>query len=205
MISRDDLHTIMPRAPGSAIVPLNAAMAEFGITTRPCAAAWLAQIAHESSQLRQLEENLNYSAHGLQATWPSRFVTEVEAEACARQPARIANRVYADRMGNGDEASGDGWKYRGRGLIQITGKANYAGCSIALFGDARLIESPELLATMTNACRSAAWWWTAHGLNALADAGQFAAITRRINGGLNGQSERLAYWARARKTLGLPS
>lgn len=172
--------------------PLADACAEFGIDTPVRLAAFLAQVAHESANLARLVENLNYSAQGLLGVWPNRFTPEA-ASALARQPERIANRVYAGRLGNGDEASGDGWRYRGRGLIQVTGKTNYAACGKALGLD--LVGSPELLETPGPAARSAAWFWSSRGLNAPADRGDIEAITRTINGGLTGLADRKAHYA----------
>lgn len=167
-------------------------------------AAFLAQVGHESSQLTRLVENLNYSAQGLAATWPSRYLgpdgqPNALALRLARNPQAIADNTYATRNGNGDEASGDGWRFRGRGLLQITGRANYRLVGEAL-GEP-LEAEPWRLEQPVPAARSAAWWWAGHGLNELADRGEFAAITHRINGGLNGQAERLALWQRARAVL----
>jgi putative chitinase len=178
---------------------LTAACAEFGISTPARQAAFVPQVAHESAGFTRLVENLNYSATGLMSVWPKRF-NLTTAMACARNPEKIANQVYASRMGNGNVASGDGWRYRGRGLIQITGRANYEGCGEGLGLD--LIAHPELLECPEHAARSAGWYWQANGLNALADAGDFDGITRRINGGLNGIMERRAFWVRAKQEFG---
>ncbi|MFU4336689.1 glycoside hydrolase family 19 protein [Pseudomonas aeruginosa] len=192
-----------PRA-GVFVGALNRGMTRFDITSPVRAAAFLAQVGHESAQLTHLVENLNYSAQGLAATWPSRYLgadgqPNTLAQRLARKPRAIANNAYASRNGNGDEASGDGWCYRGRGLLQITGRANYraagAGLGQPLEAEPELLEQPEWAAI------SAAWWWASHGLNDLADRGEFAAITRRINGGTNGQAERLALWEKARAVL----
>lgn len=177
---------------------LNAAMARFAINTPTRQAAFLAQVSHESAQLTRIVENLNYSAAGLLGTFPQHF-SEAEAIALQRQPVAIANRAYAGRIGNGDEASGDGWEYRGRGLIQITGRANYQACGAALGLD--LVSEPEQLLQRDTAALSAAWFWQAHGCNELADLGNFKGITRRINGGDHGAAERLALFQRARVAL----
>lgn len=204
MITRGQLLSIMPlasRARADEFLPhLNAAMEEFDIDTHERQSAFLAQAAHESAQLRALVENLNYSAAGLLQTWHRRF-TAAEAEDYARHPERIANHVYALRMGNGDEASGDGWLFRGRGIFQVTGRGNYAVCSNDLYGDDRLLESPELLEQPEGACRSAGWFWKSRELNKWADSGDFKTLTLRINGGLNGWQERNAYLARANAAL----
>lgn len=202
MLTPAHLVAIMPRAPVCYTPALAASMDEFEIATPARAAAFLAQLAHESAELRRLCENLNYSAEVLRKTWPRRFTPE-QANEFAYRPERIANHVYANRMGNGDESSGDGWKYRGRGPIQITGREGYRNTSRALYGDDRLVDNPEPLASIVVGARAAAWWWKTHGLNTLADTGKFDAITKAINGGMTGQKERLEYWARAKTTLGV--
>ncbi|TAN57611.1 MAG: glycoside hydrolase family 19 protein [Magnetospirillum sp.] len=174
--------------------PLAEACAEWGIDTPLRLAAFLAQIAHESGQFRSLAENLNYSAEALLRVFPRHFDAG-RAAAYARQPERIAARVYANRMGNGDEASGDGWRYCGRGLIQVTGKTNYAACGAALGLD--LIAQPELLEHPGPAARSAGWFWHRNALNRPADARDIETITRRTNGGLTGLEDRKAHYARA--------
>ena len=181
---------------GVFVPALNVAMNKFAIVTRLRIAAFIAQVGHESGQLTRLVENLNYSAEGLMKTWPSRFDL-VRATAAARKPEQIANIVYAGRMGNTEP--GDGWKYRGRGLIQITGRANYAACGEALGLD--LLSKPELLELPQYAAMSAAWFWSTKGLNTLADKGDFVKITRRINGGLNGQADRQGLYDKALKVL----
>lgn len=180
--------------------PMDHACVTFQISTPDRKAAFIPQAAHESGMFRRLVENLNYSAQGLRSTWPARF-NEVDAVALARQPERIANRVYSGRMGNGNEASGDGWRFRGRGLIQVTGRSNYAACGKAIGLD--LLTHPELLEIPVNAAMSAAWFWKSNGCNELADAGLFDAITKKINGGTNGAAERRALWIKARKSMGL--
>jgi putative chitinase len=191
---------VMPRAVNVVtdfIGPLNQAMAKWDIASNARVAAFLAQAAHESAELTHLEENLNYSAEALVRVWPKRFTAE-EAAVCARQAEKIANRVYADRLGNGPPESGDGWRYRGRGIFQLTGKANYEACSIAIAGDAdTLLLNPELLTAPMYACESAGWFWASRGLSDLADRGGFEEITRKINGGTTGLAERVGYWNRA--------
>lgn len=181
-------------------------MQECGIDTVDRVRAFLAQAGHESSQLNNIEENLNYSAQGLRKIFPKYFPTQKEALAFARNPERIANRVYADRMGNGGEESGDGWTFRGRGLIQITGRDNYASMSSLMGKD--LTIWPDALLLPLDACRSAALWWKANGLNALADklsgSGErktFEAITKRVNGGLNGIDDRWEIYQKAKAAI----
>ena len=206
-LTEQQLLRIFPNArlvAGVFVAALQRAMDEREIDTPARRAAFLAQVGHESSQLTRLVENLNYSAQGLAATWPSRYLgadgqPNALAQRLARNPRAIANNAYASRNGNGDEASGDGWRYRGRGLLQITGRSNYRAAGTGL--GQPLEQEPELLEQPEWAAISAAWWWSTHGLNELADRGEFAAITRRINGGLNGQAERLALWERAKRVL----
>lgn len=200
-ITQQQLLQILPNAgpvAGVFVSALNDAMARFKIHSRLRKAAFLAQVGHESGQLRTLVENLNYSAEGLIKTWPKRFNLGT-AVSVARKPEQIANIVYASRMGNGPAVTGDGWRYRGRGLIQITGWVNYQACGAALGLD--LLTKPELLEKPAYAALSAAWFWSSSGLNELADAGHYEAITRRINGGLSGQADRLKLWARAAAVL----
>ncbi len=175
---------------------LNTAMNRYQIVGTKRIAAFVAQVGHETGQLKRQVENLNYSPDALRMTWPNRFDADL-ASAVARNPEQIANIAYGNRMGN--SASGDGWKYRGRGLIQITGKNNYRACGEALGLD--LIAHPELLEKPQHACMSAAWFWATSGLNTLADAGKFDTITQRINGGQNGAADRQALYARALKVL----
>lgn len=159
----------------------------YGINTPIRLAHFMAQIEHESG-LKPISENLNYSAEGLSKTFRKYFPTMATANAYARQPEKIANRVYANRMGNGNEQSGDGWKYRGRGFLQITGKDNY----LVLSKDTRIdfLNNPDLLLQEANAMISALWFWQKNDLNSYADTGDIIGLTRRINGGLNGIEHR---------------
>ena len=170
---------------------------EWGIRSGMRLAMWLAQTAHESQSWNRTVENLNYSSEGLMATWPARF--KGVADAYARDPVRIANRAYAGRLGNRDEGSGDGWRYRGRGLIQITGYRNYVECGACLREN--LVAAPEKLETPILAARSAGWYWGTNALHRFADAGDFKGLTRAINGGENGLADREAFLSRALKAL----
>ena len=204
MLTRDDLVAVMPRAASAAdgvTEALGAAMARFEIDRPARKAAFLAQLAHESGQLSRWAENLSYRWPRLRQIFPKYFRTDAEAQAFDRQPERIANRVYGGRLGNGPEASGDGWRYRGRGPIQLTGKSNYRTCGAALGVD--LVAEPALLETPEVGCLAAAWFWADKGLNALADAGDFVTITRRINGGLIGLADRRELWERAKSVFGV--
>jgi putative chitinase len=185
------------------IDPLDDALTRYEINTPQRIAAFIAQVAHESGDFRLTEENLNYSWQALRLTWPTRFPTDEIAQAYHRQPEKIANRAYASRNGNGDEASGDGWRFRGRGLIQITGRANYLAYSQAIAAPG-VMTTPEQLAQPPDAALSACWFWRERGLNAFADLGDeasFNQITLRINGGYNGKEDRLQNWAEAKTVL----
>ena len=198
-ITAQQLLQILPNAgpvAGVFVPVLNTAMGRYQIVGTKRIAAFIAQVGHESSHLTRLVENLSYSADALCRNWPSRFSVEL-ASAVARKPEQIANIAYGNRMGN--SAPGDGWKYRGRGLIQITSKNNYRACGEALGLD--LIAQPELLEKPQHACMSAAWFWATNGLNTLADAGKFEMITTRINGGQNGAADRQALYAKGLKVL----
>jgi putative chitinase len=188
------------------IEPLNQAMTEWAINTVPRQAAFLAQVLHESGQFKSLVENLHYSALRLRQIWPQRFPTDTIAVQYASNPEKLANKIYAGRLGNGDEASGDGWKYRGRGLIQLTGRDNYQRCEKALKLD--LLTHPELLQEPAGAARSAAWFWAEAKLNALADPKpngdaheDFVKICHRINGGSVGLQARIDCWEKTKRVL----
>jgi putative chitinase len=199
--------------PGLVDVPqwtgaLNAAMDRFDVTSTERIAAFLAQVAHESSEFQRLIENLNYSAKRLMQVWPGRFSSLEKAMAYANQPEKLANYVYAKRLGNGDVGSGDGWQFRGRGLLQITGRGNYQSTGAAL--GLPLDVEPDLLAEPTTAAMAAAQFWKSRGLNELADDRNddnddedFVTISVIINGGREGLASRQMYWARAKVALGL--
>jgi putative chitinase len=173
----------------------------FDIYNKERVAAFLSQTCHESANYTMLHENLNYRAESLIKTWPNRF-NGSNAGHYAHNPERIANKVYSDRMGNGTEMSGEGWRYRGRGPIQITGKDNYRACSMAVYGDTRLLDNPELLEEdMDVAVKSACWFWNSRNLNELADEGNIKEITRKINGGYNGLEDRESKYTMAMTIL----
>ena len=180
--------------------PLEDTFVKYDINTPERQAAFIGQCAHESGNFKTLEENLNYSSQALMRTWPTRFPDSAIAMKYAYHPEMIANKVYGGRMGNGVEESGDGWKYHGRGLIQLTGKENYANCGSGLGVD--LLSSPGLLNTPEYAALSAGWFWNKKGLNTLADAGDFETMTKRINGGTLGLEDRKAKIAKALSVLG---
>lgn len=202
MLTDDQLRQIMPGLPQTQrqqyLPHLQAAMDEFGVTTPLRAAAFLAQLAHESAQLTRFVENLNYSAKGLLATFGKYFTPALAAQ-YARQPERIANRVYANRLGNGPESSGDGWRYRGRGAIQITGRENYRTYGDLLGAD--LVNNPDQAAAGAVTFRTAGAFWKSKGCNELADRQDFITITKRINGGTNGLPDRQQFYDRAKRVL----
>jgi putative chitinase len=185
---------------GKWLEPLKETFEKYGINTEKRQAAFIGQCMHESGGFKLLEENLNYSAKALMNTWPSRFPTEEMANQYARNPEKIANKVYGGRMGNADESSGEGWKYRGRGIKQLTGKENYQRCSEALGVD--LVENPDLLLDPKYATLSAGWFWNKHNLNDLADKSDIETMTKRINGGLLGLDARKVAIAKAESILG---
>jgi len=173
----------------------------YDINTVLRVAAFLAQCGHESSSLTVLQENLNYSAQALQRVFPEYFPDAATARQYARKKEMIANRVYANRMGNGNEESGDGWKYRGRGIIQITGKENYQTSSFDLRGDDEFVQNPELLLQKPNAVKTACWFWKSRDINMDADNQDIEAMTRKINGGLTGLDDRKMRYQRALEFL----
>lgn len=202
MITADILARALPKCadPAGWAAVLEPAMQAFEIDSPMRAACFLAQTAHESGQFNRLVESLFYKTPArLMAVWPKRFPTEASAAPFVQNEQALANFVYANRMGNGDSASGDGFRYRGRGLIQITGRSNYAETGAALGLD--LIAQPALLEQPVHAAMSAGFFWKSHGLNALADdetddndLEDFVTITRRINGGQAGLQERFALY-----------
>ena len=172
---------------------------DYDINTVPRVAAFLAQTAHESGGYRAIKENLNYKAASLCKVWPRYFPNMDVANAYAQQPERIANRAYANRMGNGPEESGDGWKFCGRGLIQLTGKDNYS--RYAQSTEQTLDEASEHLTTFEGCVQSAAWFWEANNLNQFADSGDMLTMTKRINGGTLGLDDRIKHYNHAMQVL----
>jgi len=184
---------------------LNATFERFNILTPRQMAGFIGQCGHESGNFRVLQENLNYRAATLLSLFPRTQrrtwgFTPEEAADYERQPKRIANRIYSNRMGNRDEASGDGYRFRGRGCIQLTGSANYHHAGQALGVD--LIMEPDLVATPQYAALTAGWFWNTQKLNALAEAGDWTGLTKRINGGTIGLEDRKKYINHALAVLG---
>lgn len=173
---------------------------DYDINTPKRIAAFIAQCSHESGGFVFLTENLNYSASGLMKIFPKYFPDEATAKAYARQPEKIANRVYRNRMGNGDEASGMGYQFRGRGLLQLTGRDNYFwfGSSIGLTPE----QAAEYLETFEGAAQSACWFWSENNLNKFADAGDILGMTKKINGGTIGLEDRKKHYEHALHILG---
>jgi putative chitinase len=173
---------------------------DYDINSIPRVAAFLAQTAHESGGYRAIKENLNYRAESLCKVWPRYFPNIEIARQYAQQPERIANRAYANRMGNGSEESGDGWKFCGRGLIQLTGKDNYTRYAQSL--EISLDEASEHLTTFEGCVQSAAWFWEANNLNQWADKGDMMTLTKKINGGTLGLDDRIKHYNHAMHILG---
>lgn len=184
----------------SAIVDaLNAAFDKFEINTKDRICGFLSQAGHESGGFKAKVENLNYSQASLRKVFPKYFPDDATAFRYARQPAAIANRVYGSRMGNGNEASGDGFRFRGRSYMQLTGKNNYVACGNAIGVD--LISNPDYLTTVEGAVAAACWFWSSNGLNTLADAKDVKGMTKRVNGGYIGLAERQAVYVKAQSVL----
>jgi putative chitinase len=178
---------------------LNETFSRFNITTNNQKAMFIGQCSHESGNFRLLQENLNYKAATLMKLWPKRFPTLEVANQYAGNARAIANKVYADRMGNRDEASGDGYRFRGKGLVQLTGHSNHFHAGKALGVD--FVMQPDLVATPKYAALTAGWFWDTHKLNPPADALDYNKITRTINGGLIGQEDRIKHVQQALAVL----
>lgn len=163
----------------------------------------LSQIFHESGNLRYTEENLNYSVDGLLKTFPKYFKTREEAQKYARHPEMIANRVYGGRMGNGPEASGDGWKYRGRGYIGLTGRSNYLEYTNSEFCIGDVVKNPDLVAKAPGNLKTALFFWWKNNCNQFADKDDCVGLTKRINGGMNGYANRAFLLRRFKKEFGI--
>jgi len=187
----------------SIVDVINKYAPQFGIDTKLRMQHFLAQIALECGEFKHTVENLNYSANGLLSVFKKYFNTTT-ANAYARKPEKIGNRVYADRLGNGSEASGDGFKFRGRGCIQITGKSNYKAYNDYLKGtgvNVDLFANPDLLCKPVGAIKSAMWFWWKNNLNKYADQDSVVLVTRHINGGTNGLTERTNYLKKAKSII----
>jgi putative chitinase len=190
-----NLEKLRGHVPDTVIAQIPAVVDTFGVNTSLRLAHFLAQCGHESGGFKLTQENLNYSAKGLMGIFKKYFPTQALADAYARKPEKIANRVYGGRMGNGLEASGEGYKFRGRGYIQLTGKQNYTAFDLAVEDD--ILANPDLVSTK-HALASAAWFWKKNGLNLIADTGSSAEvvtkITKRVNGGTIGLPDRIKHF-----------
>lgn len=194
--TQDQLQKILPKVKNANdwYKAMLDALPQYEINTVERVSAFIAQCAHESGGFTILQENLNYSAKGLVGTFHKYFSDEGVAKPYERQPEKIANRVYANRMGNGDEHSGEGWKYRGRGLIQLTGKDNYKRFSHAAFDDDTILDNPDLLTDPYYALHSACWFWNDKMLNDYADTQDLVTMTKKINGGTIGLDDRIHHY-----------
>ena len=196
MISAEKLHALGIGSEWSE--PLTTTFVKFGMVSPKEQASFIGQASHESGHFKLLEENLNYCAETLMKLWPKRFPTIDEANKYARQPKLIANHIYCNRMGNRDEVSGDGFRFRGRGLFQLTGHDNYWHAGQALGQD--FVMNPDLVATPMFAALTAGWFWKTHGCDKLLDSPE--QMCKRINGGLIGLQDRIAQSAKALQILG---
>ena len=174
---------------------LNDTFTKFGIASVKQQAAFIGQCSHECGNFRILEENLNYRAATLMKLWSKRFPTQEIANSYEKNPKKIANMVYSNRMGNRDEASGDGYRFRGRGCIQLTGHANYFHASKACGMD--FVMDPDLVATPQYAAMTAGWFWNTNGCNPLAEVEDWIGLTKKINGGVIGLDDRIKQTQRA--------
>ena len=201
--TEDAVHHLIPKVKNfdEWYTNLSNILPEYDIDTPKRVAAFMAQCGHESGGFTLMHENLNYSAKGLRGTFGKYFPNDEVAKLYERKPQMIANRVYGNRMGNGDEASGDGWYFRGRGIVQITGKNNYTKCSQSLFESNVLVENPDFLLEAEYAIHSACWFWSAARLNELSDIGDMKTMTKRINGGYIGLEDRINHYNHAIEIL----
>jgi putative chitinase len=203
ILTQENLSELLPNNPYIEHwhTALGQCLPDYDINTPRRVAAFVAQCAHESGGFVFLQENLNYKAESLMRVWPKYFKDLATAQRYAHNPERIANRAYANRMGNGDESSGDGWKFCGRGLIQLTGKDNYQSFADSI--ETELEDIPHYLATFEGAVQSACWFWENNNLNKWADAGDITTLTKKINGGTLGLDERMKHYAHALHVLGV--
>jgi len=203
-LTLEQLKKILPKNPyvDHWYNALSQLLPDYEINTPNRIASFLAQCAHESGEFMFLKENLNYKAETLTRIWPKYFPPDVARDYASRpnKQEAIANRAYANRMGNGDETSGDGFKYCGRGLIQLTGKTNYQWFAASLQISPE--EAAEYLQTFEGAAQSACWFWESNNLNTFADNEDFITMTKRINGGTLGLDDRLSHYHKFKEILG---
>lgn len=201
ILTKEQLGQLLPTNPyiNEWYEALEQLLPDYNINTPKRIAAFIAQCSHESGGFKFLKENLNYRAESLMKTWPKRFPTLDFARQYAQNQQKIANYVYANRMGNGDEASGDGWRFLGRGLIQLTGRDNYEAFAESI--ETPVEEIPEYLATFEGAAQSACWFWETNNLNLWADKGDMVMLTKKINGGTIGLEDRIKHYNHALHVL----
>jgi putative chitinase len=202
ILTKEQLAHIIPKNPYKDYWyhALEQALPDYDINSPPRVAAFLAQCAHESGSFVFLQENLNYKAESLMRVWPRYFPSLDIAKQYAHKPEMIANRAYANRMGNGPEESGDGWAHCGRGLIQLTGRSNYQAFADSI--ETPIEEIPHYLATFEGAVQSACWFWENNNLNKWADAGDMLTLTKKINGGTLGLEDRVKHFNHVLHVLG---
>lgn len=201
-ITKEQLKQLLPKNPyiDNWFSALSQLFPDYEINTAKRMAAFMAQCAHESGNFMFLQENLNYKAASLRKVFPKYFTDDATAQAYEKKPEKIANRIYANRMGNGPEESGDGWRYRGRGLIQVTGKHNYTWFAASL--EISPEEAAEYMQTFEGAAQSACWFWETNKLNQWADQGDIVTLTKRINGGTIGLEDRIKHYEHALHVFG---
>jgi putative chitinase len=202
ILTQDQLQQMIPSNPHvehwhEALIQL---LPDYDINTPQRIAGFVAQCAHESNGFTAIKENLNYRPESLMKLFAKYFPTLDSAQAYAHQQEKIANKIYANRMGNGDEASGDGYKFCGRGLIQITGRDNYQSFADSL--QMSIDDVPDYLATFEGAAQSACWFWENNNLNKWADQGDILTLTKKINGGTIGLEDRKAHYDHALRVMG---
>jgi putative chitinase len=202
ILTKEQLAQIIPKNPYKDYWyhALEQALPDYDINTPPRVAAFLAQCAHESGEFMFLQENLNYKAESLMRVWPRYFPSMDVARQYAHKPEMIANRAYGGRMGNGPEETGDGWKFCGRGLIQLTGRSNYQAFADSI--ETNIEDIPHYLATFEGAVQSACWFWENNNLNRWADAGDMLTLTKKINGGTLGLDDRVRHFNHVLHVLG---
>lgn len=204
-LTKEQLKQLLPKNPyiDQWYNALSQLLPDYEINTPQRVAAFIAQCSHESAGFTALRENLNYRWQSLRKIFPKYFPTDELAQEYANKPNKqeaIANRVYANRMGNGPESSGDGWRFCGRGLIQLTGRDNYSWFAASL--GIPVEEASDYLQTFEGAAQSACWFWETNGLNRWADAGDILTLTKRINGGTIGLDDRIKHYNHALHVLG---
>lgn len=206
-ITESQVRRIIPAAKNDRIkefvASFNKYAEQFGIDTKLRVAGYLSQVFHETGALSSFDENMNYSAKRLMQVWPKRFPTLAIAQQYEHNPEKLANYVYANRMGNGDEASGDGWRFHGRGFLGTTGRDNYQKYADSEFCLGDLMAHPEWLAKQPGCQKSAMFFWYSNNLNRFADRDDIRGLSKAVNGGTLGLSNRMYLYRQAKKVLGI--